>query len=68
MQPPFPIIGSTITAEIKSPNSLKTSLRLAKSLKFNNIVSRVTVSETPGLSGKPRVATPDPACTNKAST
>ena len=66
-KPIFPTTGSTITAAT-APGLASNRLRNEfKSLKTAVSVSRAVDSVTPGLSGVPKVATPEPAAIKKES-
>ncbi len=59
--PMFPTTGSTITAATAPGCSRKRRSTLSRSLKTAVTVSRAVASVTPGLSGDPKVAAPEPA-------
>ena len=59
--PMFPTTGSTKTAATLPSTAAKHASTLARSLNSATSVSRAVASVTPGLSGRPRVATPEPA-------
>ncbi len=63
--PMFPATGSTITAAISC--SAKRASTEPRSLSSAVRVSATAPGVTPGESGSPRVATPDPACTSRKS-
>ena len=63
----LPATGSTMTAAISSPRRAKTSSTAIASLKGTVSVSAAVPAVTPGLSGRPSVATPEPACTSSES-
>lgn len=64
-KPALPTTGSRMMAatgcEARSASTAARSLNCATS------VLRVAAAGTPGLSGRPSVATPEPACTRKLS-
>jgi hypothetical protein len=60
--------GSTITAARSSPNRSNASSAESVELYAVTMVSRRVPSVTPGESGSPSVAAPDPAETSRAST
>jgi hypothetical protein len=63
----LPTTGSTMTAAMSAPCSAKTCSSAAVSLKGAVMVFAATEAVTPGLSGRPRVATPEPALTSRLS-
>ena len=63
----FPATGSTITAAILPRCRSKISSTASRSLYAHESVSAVTAAGTPGESGRPRVAAPEPACTSSMS-
>jgi hypothetical protein len=66
--PMFAAAASVITAAMVSPRSAKVASTTARSLYGRTTVSAVAAAVTPGVSGRPRVATPDPAEASSAST
>jgi hypothetical protein len=60
-------IGSTMTAATSPRAASKQRSTLSRSLKVAESVSRAVPAVTPGLSGMPSVAAPDPALIRKAS-
>src|SRR5215468_1347756 len=60
--------ASVITHAISGPNRSKASATAPTSLYGSTIVSAAWAPVTPGVSGSPRVATPDPAAASSAST
>ncbi len=65
--PMFPATGSTKTAATLSRAAWKQASTLARSLNSAINVSRAVPSVTPGLSGRPSVAGPEPALMRKES-
>src|SRR5699024_2178912 len=65
--PIFPETGSTITAAISFPYNSNAFSTLAVSLYGTVTVFFAIPSGTPGLSGNPNVATPEPALINNES-
>jgi hypothetical protein len=63
----FPGTGSTRTAAISSPRLWKRSSTAARSLNATTSVSPTAAAVTPGESGRPRVATPEPAAASRWS-
>ncbi len=59
--------GSTRTAAIVFPAWRKVASTAPRSLKGTTSVSAAVPSVTPGESGSPSVATPDPALTSRES-
>src|SRR5918994_545129 len=57
----FPATGSRMTAANDSPSRPKSSSTASRSLKGKTAVSLAAPLVTPGLSGRPSVATPEPA-------
>ena len=62
----FPTTGSRITAAM-SPCSSNSAATASRSLNGAVSVSATAPGVTPGESGKPSVATPEPACTRSRS-
>ena len=60
--------ASVITQAISPPRAANSSVTAAGSLYGSTTVSAADAPVTPGVSGSPRVATPDPAATSSAST
>ena len=67
MKPELPTTGSRMTPAIWPGLDAKAAFRAATSLYSTVSVGAVAPDGTPGESGRPSVATPDPACTRKAS-
>mmetsp|Transcript_2181 Transcript_2181/g.7631 ORF Transcript_2181/g.7631 Transcript_2181/m.7631 type:complete len:244 (+) Transcript_2181:254-985(+) len=67
MKPELPTTGSRITPAISPLCCATISFTLSMSLYVAHSVVPVAAAGTPGLSGSPRVATPEPACTRKGS-
>ena len=67
MKPELPTTGSRMTPAIWPGLAAKAALRAGMSLYSTVKVPAVAPLGTPGESGRPSVATPDPACTRKAS-
>ena len=63
----FPATGSTRIAASPSPNSATVDATASTSLYLQTIVSLVVATGTPGLAGRPSVATPEPALASNAS-
>ena len=63
----LPTTGSTITAATSAGYAANSSRTEPVSLKRAVSVSRAVAAVTPGLSGVPKVAAPDPAFTRKLS-
>ena len=63
----LPATGSTMIAAIVSPISSNNLRTASESLYGNVIVFSATPCGTPGLSGTPKVARPEPAFTKRAS-
>ena len=59
---------SVITQAISAPRAPNSSVTAAASLYGSTTVSAAEAPVTPGVSGRPRVATPEPAATSRAST
>ena len=57
----FPATGSTSTAAISSPRAANSASTAARSLNGATSVSATVAGVTPGESGSPSVATPEPA-------
>ena len=66
-QPMFPTIGSTMTHAISLRRPLNSFINGAGSLNGRTVVSSARLAGTPGLSGNPSVATPEPALTRRLS-
>jgi hypothetical protein len=66
--PMFAGQASVITQAICSPRSANSAVTASLSLYGSTTVSAADAPVTPGVSGRPRVATPDPAATSSAST
>ena len=66
-QPILPATGSTIIHAIVSPISSNNCVTASISLYGNVMVFSATPFGTPGLSGTPNVARPEPAFTNRES-
>ena len=64
----LPGLASVITQAISSPNLAKASSTAATSLYGSTIVSAAVAPVTPGVDGRPSVATPEPASASSAST
>jgi hypothetical protein len=64
----LPAAASVITAAIASPCSANAARTASTSLYRSTIVSPAAAPVTPGVSGRPRVATPEPADASRAST
>jgi len=64
----FPATGSTMIAASPSPYSATVEATASTSLYLHTIVSFVVAGGTPGLDGRPSVATPEPALASNAST
>ena len=60
--------ASVITQAISPPRAANSSVTAAASLYGRTTVSAADAPVTPGVSGSPSVATPDPAATSSAST
>jgi hypothetical protein len=67
MKPELPTTGSRITPAISPLLAAKIAFAASKSLYSHTSVGAVDPAGTPGESGRPRVATPEPAWTRKAS-
>ncbi|MND01478.1 hypothetical protein D3C83_204840 [compost metagenome] len=67
MTPMLAAIGSTMTAAISGPYALNADRTAPRSLYGTLIVSLATASETPALSGVPKVIAPEPAFTSRLS-
>ena len=67
MNPTFPTYGSTITAAMRPACSRNKSATARASLNGAVSVRLANAAGTPGLSGSPSVATPEPAFTRKLS-
>ena len=63
----FPATGSTMIAATRPALASSTASVAARSLYGATSVSAVAPGVTPGLSGRPNVATPEPAFTRSAS-
>ena len=63
----FPATGSRITPAMSDPNRSKAARTASMSLNGRVMVWRATDSGTPGELGRPRVSTPLPAFTSRAS-
>ena len=57
----FPATGSTSTAATSEPRSANSASTAARSLNGATRVSATVAAVTPGESGSPSVATPEPA-------
>src|ERR1700678_304105 len=66
--PMFAGHASVITHAIDEPRSAKTDEVASRSLYGSTMVSAVAAPVTPGVSGSPNVATPEPAAASSAST
>jgi hypothetical protein len=64
----LPAAASVITAAMCSPSAAKAASTAATSLYGSTIVSLAAAPVTPGESGSPSVATPEPAAASSAST
>ncbi len=64
----LPAAASVMTAAISSPCAAKAASTAATSLYGSTIVSLAAAPVTPGESGRPSVATPEPAAASSAST
>ena len=64
----LPAAASVIIAAISAPSAAKAASTAAMSLYGSTIVSLAAAPVTPGESGRPRVATPEPAAASSAST
>ena len=60
--------ASVMTHAIWSPSSAKAASTARRSLYGSTIVSAALAPVTPGVSGSPNVATPEPALASSAST
>ena len=63
----LPAIGSTMTAAICSPSSVKAADTASMSLKGRVIVCSASPAGTPGELGTPSVSAPDPALISSES-
>ena len=63
----LPATGSTMTAAISPGAAAKQAATLSRSLNGAVSVSCAVARGTPGLSGTPKVAAPEPALIRKAS-
>src|ERR1700685_2240820 len=66
--PMFAGQASVITQAISSPLAANSAVAASGSLYGSTTVSAADAPVTPGVSGRPSVATPDPAATSSAST
>jgi hypothetical protein len=66
--PMFAGHASAITHAISEPRAANSSRTAPGSLYGSTTVSAADAPVTPGVSGRPRVATPEPAATSSAST
>ena len=66
--PMLPAAASVIRQAISLPNSAKHASTAPRSLYGRTIVSAVCAPVTPGVSGRPKVTTPEPAAASSAST
>ena len=63
----LPGTGSTSSAAMRSPRSWNSASTAARSLNGRTTVSPTAAAGTPGESGSPRVATPEPADASRLS-
>ena len=63
----LPPTGSTMTQAISEPRESKVFRISAGLLKPTTVVNSASAPGTPGLSGNPSVATPEPAFTSRLS-
>ena len=66
--PMFAGQASVMTQAISSPRAANSARTASASLYGSTTVSAADAPVTPGVSGSPNVATPDPAATSSAST
>ena len=66
--PMFAGHASVISAAIRRPCSANACRTASSSLYGSTSVSPAAAPVTPGVSGRPKVATPDPAAASRAST
>ena len=64
----FAAAASVITQAISAPRAANAASTAATSLYGSTIVSPACAPVTPGVSGRARVATPEPAAASSAST